>query len=150
MLQSKFTPPMQVVSSESPEPSICGGAILETQGNGQLESFLKYLIERGFVDNEHDSSETIHRFLEIFEQFEGSNNDDSDESDEENEANDDCEGGISKQKSDPFETRAIFTMADFLKSLGPNEYYDIAQKIFNKWDKKEGKKEQNAEEQQPN
>ena len=27
---------------------------------------------------------------------------------------------------DPFETRAIFTTADFLKCLGPNEYYDIA------------------------
>jgi len=31
---------------------------------------------------------------------------------------------------DPFETRAIFSLADFLKSLSPNEYYDIAQKIF--------------------
>ena len=34
----------------------------------------------------------------------------------------------------PFETRAIFTLADFLKSLGPNEYYDIAQKLYNEWD----------------
>jgi len=25
-----------------------------------------------------------------------------------------------------FETRAIFTLADFLKSLSANEYYDIA------------------------
>jgi hypothetical protein len=33
-------------------------------------------------------------------------------------------------KIDPFETRAIFTLADFLKGLGPNEYYDIASKIF--------------------
>jgi len=30
-----------------------------------------------------------------------------------------------------FETRAIFTLADFLKSLSANEYYDIAQKLFN-------------------
>ena len=30
-----------------------------------------------------------------------------------------------------FETRALFTLADFLKSLEPNEYYDIAQKAYN-------------------
>jgi hypothetical protein len=24
-------------------------------------------------------------------------------------------------------------MADFMKSLGPNEFYDIAQKIYNQW-----------------
>ena len=44
--------------------------LLENKKTGKLESFLKFLIERGFVDNEDDSSETIHRFLEIFEQFE--------------------------------------------------------------------------------
>ena len=32
-----------------------------------------------------------------------------------------------------FETKAIFTMADFLKQLSPNEYYDIAQKLYNEW-----------------
>ena len=26
-------------------------------------------------------------------------------------------------------------MADFLKGLGPNEYYDIAQKTYNQWEK---------------
>ena len=30
MLQSNFVPPMPVTSSESPEPSVGGGAILET------------------------------------------------------------------------------------------------------------------------
>lgn len=39
-----------------------------------------------------------------------------------------------------FETRAIFTLADFLKALSANEYYDIAQKLFNKWTEKETKK----------
>ena len=47
-----------------------------------MESFLKFLIERGFVDNEDDSSETIHRFLEIFEQFE-EDDDESSENDHE-------------------------------------------------------------------
>ena len=39
-----------------------------------------------------------------------------------------------------FETRAIFTMADFLKSLTPNEYYDIAQNMYNEWQEKERRK----------
>ena len=26
-------------------------------------------------------------------------------------------------------------MADFMKSLGPNEYYDMAQKTYNQWEK---------------
>lgn len=39
-----------------------------------------------------------------------------------------------------FETKAIFTLADFLKSLSANEYYDIAQKIYNHWQDLEGKK----------
>lgn len=30
-----------------------------------------------------------------------------------------------------FETKAIFSLADFLKSLSANEYYDIAQKLYN-------------------
>ena len=42
----------------------------EESGGTRLESFLKFLIDRGFVDNEDDSTETIHRFLQIFEQFE--------------------------------------------------------------------------------
>ena len=46
----------------------------------KLESFLKFLIERGLVDNEDNQSETIHSFLEIFEQFEGNNDDSGDES----------------------------------------------------------------------
>ena len=32
-----------------------------------------------------------------------------------------------------FETKAIFTLADFLKSLTANEYYDIASKLYNDW-----------------
>ena len=39
-----------------------------------------------------------------------------------------------------FETRAIFTIADFLKGLSPNEYYDIAQKLFTNWEHKCKKK----------
>ena len=97
------------------------------KSNNKLESFLKFLIDRGFVDNEDDSSETIHRFLEIFEQFE------EDEEEKDSSENDDQEGAINDRKArgenggeSKFETRAIFTMADFLKSLGPNEHYDIA------------------------
>ena len=33
----------------------------------------------------------------------------------------------------PFETMAIFTLADFLKQLQANEYYDIAQKFYTEW-----------------
>ncbi len=33
----------------------------------------------------------------------------------------------------PFETKAIFTLADFLKQLQANEYYDIAQKFYSEW-----------------
>jgi hypothetical protein len=32
-----------------------------------LESFIKYLIQKGIVDNEDDQSETIHKFLELYE-----------------------------------------------------------------------------------
>jgi hypothetical protein len=38
-----------------------------------------------------------------------------------------------------FETKAIFSLADFLKSLSANEYYDIAQKLFNDFSEKEKK-----------
>ena len=93
---------------------------------------MKFLIERGFVDNEDDQSETVHRFLEIYEQFEG-------EADVHAAAiSDSIDGGPGATEpgfsADPFETRALFTLADFLKSLGPNEYYDIAQKVFNSWE----------------
>ena len=92
-----------------------------------LESFIKYLIQKGIIDNEDDQSETIHKFLELYEQFESENNVVSmDESD----------------KINPFETRAIFTLADFLKGLGPNEYYDIASKIFGQWEESLKKKEE--------
>ncbi len=33
----------------------------------------------------------------------------------------------------PFETKAIFTLADFLKQLHANEYYDIAQRFYSDW-----------------
>ena len=33
----------------------------------------------------------------------------------------------------PFETKAIFALADFLKQLQANEYYDIAQKLYSQW-----------------
>jgi hypothetical protein len=36
----------------------------------KLESYIKFLIEKGFVDNEDDQTETIHKFLELYEQFE--------------------------------------------------------------------------------
>jgi hypothetical protein len=32
-----------------------------------------------------------------------------------------------------FETKAIFSLADFLKQLEANEYYDIAQKFYTDW-----------------
>ena len=36
-----------------------------------------------------------------------------------------------------FETKAIFALADFLKSLSANEYYDIAQRLFTQWQEKD-------------
>ena len=38
--------------------------------NSKLESYIKHLISKGFIDNDDDSTETIHRFLELYEQFE--------------------------------------------------------------------------------
>ena len=38
--------------------------------NTKLEEYIKYLIRKGFIDNEDDSTETIHKFLELYEQFE--------------------------------------------------------------------------------
>ncbi len=38
-----------------------------------------------------------------------------------------------------FETRAIFSLADYLKSLSPNEYYDIASRIYSEWSEKENR-----------
>ena len=37
------------------------------------------------------------------------------------------------ESSMPFETKAIFALADFLKQLQANEYYDIAQKFYTEW-----------------
>ena len=39
-----------------------------------------------------------------------------------------------------FETQTIFTLADFLKSLSANEYYDIAQRLYNEWAESDVKK----------
>lgn len=39
----------------------------ENDNNGRLESYLKFLIKYGLVDNDDDSSETIHRFLQLYE-----------------------------------------------------------------------------------
>ena len=93
--------------------------------NTKLESYIKFLIAKGFIDNEDDQSETIHKFLELYEQFEneGQGVPEDQEADE--------------AGPDPFETRAIFTLADFFKSLGPNEYYDISQKIYNSWEEEQ-------------
>lgn len=44
-------------------------------------------------------------------------------------------GADDSVKIDPFETKAIFTLADFLKALGPNEFYDVAQKLYLNWEK---------------
>jgi len=38
-----------------------------------------------------------------------------------------------------FETKAIFSLADFLKGLSANEYYDIAQKLYSDWAEEETK-----------
>ena len=72
--------PQKPISQESPEPS-AGGAFETSSNNRRLEQFIKHLISHGFIDNEDDSSETIHRFLEIYESFEGSNNSDEDHDD---------------------------------------------------------------------
>lgn len=40
----------------------------------KLETYIKYLISKGFVDNENEESETIHKFLEIYEQYENDKN----------------------------------------------------------------------------
>ena len=86
----------------------------------KLESYIKYLISKGYIDNENEDSETIHKFLEIYEQYENDNNTVSD-------------GVSNNEETDPFETQAIFTLTDFLKGLGPSEYYDISAKIFAGW-----------------
>jgi hypothetical protein len=39
--------------------------------NDKLESFLKFLIESGIIDNEGDDTETIHKFLSFYEACEG-------------------------------------------------------------------------------
>ena len=38
--------------------------------NTKLESYIKHLLGKGFIDNDDDQTETIHRFLELYEQFE--------------------------------------------------------------------------------
>ena len=86
----------------------------------KLESYIKYLISKGYIDNENEDSETIHKFLEIYEQYEHDKNTVSD-------------GVSNDDETDPFETQAIFTLTDFLKGLGPSEYYDISAKIFAGW-----------------
>ena len=76
-LQSLSPIPLSSGRIVSPELSASPDVRQDTDGPpsvndacmSQLESFLKHLIERGFVDNEDDDSETIHRFLEIYEQF---------------------------------------------------------------------------------
>ena len=72
------------------------------------------------MDNDDDSTETIHKFLSQYEQFE-----------EDESLADELIDGSDKNS---FDTRAIFTIADFLKGLSPNEYYDIAQKLFTSWE----------------
>ena len=93
--------------------------------NSKLESYIKHLISKGFIDNEDDQSETIHQFLELYEQFET----------EGKEVGEDHNSEDAMQ--DPFETRAIFTLADFFKSLGPNEFYDISSKIYSGWEEEQ-------------
>ena len=39
----------------------------EEEMNAKLESYIKYLIGKGYIDNEDDQSETIHKFLELYE-----------------------------------------------------------------------------------
>lgn len=36
-----------------------------------------------------------------------------------------------------FETKAIFSLADYLKSLTANEYYDIAARVYSEWQDQE-------------
>ena len=72
------------------------------------------------MDNENEETETIHKFLEIYEQY---------ETDKNNTVSD----GVSTEEQDPFETQAVFTLTDFLKGLGPSEFYDISAKIYAGW-----------------
>lgn len=86
-----------------------------------IESFLKFLIEHQIVDNGQEN-ETLSKFLELYEQFE----------DQLNASQQSFNVNTSEQDSQmQFETKAIFTLADFLKGLSANEYYDIAQKMYN-------------------
>ncbi|CDW85157.1 UNKNOWN [Stylonychia lemnae] len=98
-----------------------------------LESYVNFLIKSHIIDNNQDS-DTLTKFLHLFDQF-------NDQLDQDNE---NCNVTQSMQDEEDsqimFETRAIFTLADFLKSLTANEYYDIAQKIYNQWQIQEGKK----------
>jgi hypothetical protein len=41
----------------------------QTDMNGKLEQFVKFLIERGIVDNDDEETETIHKFLQLYEGF---------------------------------------------------------------------------------
>lgn len=89
--------------------------------DSDLNSFTHFLIKRSLIDNETES-ETLTKFLSIFRGFSG---------ERALSAEDTFNGGPSEPM--PFETMAIFTLADFLKQLQANEYYDIAQKYYTEW-----------------
>eukprot|EP00347_Sterkiella_histriomuscorum_P011834 403370925 len=100
----------------------------------QVESFLNFLIKNNIVDNSQDS-ETLSKYLNLFDQFQ-------EQQDQDNEDGCNITQSLNGENDDSqimFETRAIFTLADFLKSLTANEYYDISQKFYNQWAQQESK-----------
>jgi len=80
------------------------------------------------LDNSSEQTETISKFFQRFDKFAETN-----KSVESDSVEDGVDGDLAESEEDSFETKAIFTLADFLKELKPNEYYDIAQKLFLSW-----------------
>ncbi|TNV82785.1 hypothetical protein FGO68_gene11827 [Halteria grandinella] len=115
-----------------------------------LESFITFLIKKNLIDNDpmgNSDNETLSKFVQIYQGFSKSTmlndnklmstgNPDDTFSGGQLTSTNNFEGSFNQNKEAdpmPFETKAIFTLADFLKQLQANEYYDIASKYFSDW-----------------
>jgi len=67
------------------------------------------LIKTSYIDPQ----ETVHKYAAFFTNFDDS-------------------AGLDDSQTQ-FETKAIFSLADYLKGLTPNEYYDIAARVYSEW-----------------
>ena len=91
-----------------------------TDNQTRLESFVHFLLEHGILDNESDQSESISKFFQQYDKFP------NEQKSGDSNLGDGVEDSNSEEEENGFETRAIFTLADFFKVLEPNECYDIA------------------------